>query len=71
MNKYKKAFEIACDLLNGGVIYGIDTDVLFEKIMEREGVVCSLEYEDFILKNLDRFSDNDKKRHKAIKRLGW
>ena len=71
MNKYKKALEIACELMAGGYIYGIDVDTLYEKIMEKDGIVCSISYKDFIIKNLDRFSDNDKVRDKAIKRLGW
>lgn len=71
MNKYKKALEIACELMNGGCIYGIDVDTLYKKIMEEDGIVCSTSYKDFIIKNLDRFSDNDKIRNKAIKRLGW
>ena len=71
MNKYKKALEIACELMTGGYIYGIDVDTLYEKIMEKDGIVCSTSYKDFIIKNVDRFSDNDKIRNKAIKRLGW
>lgn len=67
----EKALRIACELINGGFIYGIDTDVLFAKIMEKDGVVCAYDYEDFILENLDRFSDNDNIRERAIKRLGW
>jgi hypothetical protein len=69
--KYRKAFRIACELLNGSIIYGIDTKKLFAKIMEKEGFVGSFSYEEFILDNLDRFSDNDKIRNEAIKRLGW
>ena len=68
---YKAAFRVACGLLNGDVIYGVDDGKLFDKIMETEGGVCSIDYEDFILKNLDRFSDDDEKRSEAIKRLGW
>ena len=71
LDLYKAALRVACELLNGDVIYGIDADTLFSKLMETEGGVCSLTYEDFILKNLDRFSDYDAKRAEAIKRLGW
>ena len=71
MNKYKRALKIACELMNDGIIYGVDKDILFEKIMEKDGVVCAYDYEDFILKNLDRFSDNDNVRKRAIKSLGW
>lgn len=71
LDTYKMAFRVAVQLLNGDVIYGIDDDRLFIKIMEIEGGACSLDYEKFILENLDRFSDDDKKREEAIKRLGW
>ena len=50
--KYKKAFQIACELLNGSILYGYDTDRIFEEIMEKDGVVSSLSYEKFILNNL-------------------
>ena len=68
---YEKAFEIACDLMNGACIYGIDTDTLFKRLMERDGVVGSRSYERFILVNIDRFSDDDEVREKAIERIGW
>ena len=54
--KYKKAFRIACDLLNGSVLYGYDTDRIFEEMMKKDGFVSSFSYEDFILENLDRLS---------------
>lgn len=54
--KYKKAFRIACDLLNGSVLYGYDTDRIFEEMMKKNGVVSSFSYEDFILEHLDRLS---------------
>ena len=69
--QYKRAFEIACDLLTGGIIYGIDTDNLFEHLMHKYEVVSTYEYREFILENLDRFSDDDVVREHAIKRLGW
>lgn len=54
--KYKKAFQIACELLNGSVLYGYDTDRIFEEMMEKNGIVSSFSYEDFILKHLNRLS---------------
>ena len=54
--KYKKAFQIACELLNGSVLYGYDTDRIFEEMMEKNGIVSSFSYEDFILEHLDRLS---------------
>lgn len=69
--KYKRAFRVACDLMNGACIYGIDKDILFEKFMEKDGVVSSHSYEEFIINNIDRFSDDDEVREKAFERLGW
>ena len=54
--KYKKAFQIACELLNGSVLYGYDADRIFEEMMEKNGIVSSFSYEDFILEHLDRLS---------------
>ena len=53
MIDYKKAFEIACELLNDSWLYGWDRDKIFEKMMEKDGVVSSRSYERFILENLD------------------
>ena len=54
--KYKKAFRIACELLNGSTLYGYDNDRIFSEIMEKDGVVAPWSYEKFILTNLDRLS---------------
>lgn len=69
--KLEKALEITCELMNGSLIYGIDEETLFNKVMELEGYVSSWNIKDFILANIDRFSDDDEERNKAIKRLGW
>ena len=69
--KYKRAFEIACELLNGAMIYGVDADSIFAYVLETDGCVCASDYEDFILNNIDRFSDDDKIRNRARIRLGW
>ena len=71
---YKRAFEIACDLLIGSNIAGIDADKLFELCMndpKYEGVISHYTYMDFIVNNIDRFSNNDTIRENAISRLGW
>lgn len=52
--KYKKAFKIACELLNGSILYGYDSDRIFSEMMEKDGVVSPDSYEEFILTNLDR-----------------
>lgn len=61
-NKYKRAFRIACELLNGGYLYGYDAAEIFDLIMIDEGVVSSLEYETFILKHLNRLEGRDKSK---------
>lgn len=53
MIDYKKAFGVACELLNDSWLYGWDRDKIFEKMMEKDGVVSSRSYERFILENLD------------------
>ena len=63
--QYKRAFEIACDLLNGDNLYGIDADELFALIMQEHGIVSTLDYQKFILEHLDRFSDDEEVRHNA------
>ena len=57
--KYKKAFKIACELLNGSILYGYDTDRIFEEIMEKDGIVATWSYEKFILNNLSRLSGKE------------
>lgn len=52
--KYKKAFRIACELLNGGSLYGYDSDRIFSEMMEKDGVVSSDSYKEFILTNIDK-----------------
>ncbi len=69
--KLEKALETTCELMSGSIIYGIDTDTLWNKIMEIDGYVSPWNLKEFILNNLDRFSDDEKERNKAIKRLGW
>lgn len=54
--KYKRAFKIACELLNGSILYGYDNDRIFSEMMKKDGVVSSNSYEKFILANLDRLS---------------
>ena len=63
--KYKKAFKIACELLNGAGLYGYDTDRIFEEVMEKDGCVSSLSYEEFILTNLDRLSGKSESEDKG------
>ena len=63
--KYKKAFKIACELLNGDILYGYDSDRIFSEMMEKEGVVSYDSYEKFILNNLDRLNGKSEIRMKS------
>lgn len=54
--KYKIAFEIACALLNGDYLFGYDKDSIYSEIMNKNGVVSSLDYEEYILNHLDKLS---------------
>jgi hypothetical protein len=65
--KYKKAFKVACELLNGAILYGYDSDRIFSEIMEKDGIVSSFSYEEFILNNLDRLtgSESENKKYEA------
>ena len=49
---YYRAFKIACDLLSGSVLYGIDSDKIFELMMDKDGVVSNNSYEEYILNHL-------------------
>lgn len=49
---YRRAFKIACDLLNGDILYGVDTDKIYELMMQKDGVVSSSSYEEYILNHL-------------------
>lgn len=62
--KYKKAFQIACELLNGSILYGYDADRIFEEIMEKDGIVGPWSYEKFILNNLPRLSGKAESENK-------
>lgn len=53
---YKTAFSIACSLLNGDSFGRIDADRIFDIMMKRDGSVCSLSYEEYIIKHMDYFT---------------
>lgn len=51
--KYKLAFRVACELLNGDVLHGISIDNLHEEVVKR-GKGCScFDIEEYILENLE------------------
>ena len=52
--KYKEAFRVACKLLNGDVLNGVDKDIIFQEVMEKDDVFTSFDYEEYILKNIDK-----------------
>lgn len=53
MTDYRRAFKIACELLSGACLYGVDTDSIFEDAMNKDGIVDSESYEKYILSHLD------------------
>ena len=52
MTDYRRAFKIACELLNGDVLYGIDADTIFKIMMNKDGMSSSSSYEEYILSHL-------------------
>ena len=52
MIDYRRAFKIACDLLNGDVMFGVDAEKIFEIMMDKDDMVTSTSYEEYILKHL-------------------
>ncbi len=54
--RYKTAFKIACELLNGSMIGGIDKDKIFEYMIDKDGIVSSDSYEEYILNNIDKLA---------------
>ena len=53
MADYRRAFKIACELINGATLYGVDTDKIFEIMMEKDGIVTNESYENYILNHLE------------------
>ncbi len=56
---YRRAFKIACDLLSGSVLYGIDSDKIFELMMDKDGVVSNGSYEEYILNHLQELDHGE------------
>lgn len=56
---YRRAFKIACDLLNGDVLYGVDTDKIYELMMQKDEVVSSSSYEEYILNHLQELDQGE------------
>lgn len=68
MIDYKRAFKIACELLNGAILYGVDKDSIFETIMNEDGMVDNKSYENYILSHMDELDrGNGMTREEAIK----
>ena len=49
---YRRAFKIACELLNGDNLYGVDSDKIFEIMHDKDEVVSNYSYEEYILNHL-------------------
>lgn len=68
MIDYKRAFKIACELLNGAILYGVDKDSIFETIMNVDGMVDNESYENYILSHIDELDrENGMTREETIK----
>lgn len=59
LERYKKAFSVACELLIGASLFGVTEETMFKEIMEKDGIVSSLGYEKYILDNLARLTGED------------
>lgn len=72
---YRRAFKIACDLLNGDILYGVDTDKIYEIMMQKDDVVSSSSYEEYILNHLQELdqgqyaSESTTKNNLAVDKL--
>ena len=71
LSEKNKALVIACDLMLGAFIYSIDSDKLFQIVMDKYGFVCADNMAEWIEENIDRFSDDEEICNKAIERLGF
>ena len=56
---YRRAFKIACDLLNGDILYGVDSDKIFDFMMARDGFVTKNSYEEYILNHLQELDHGE------------
>ena len=52
MTDYRRAFKIACELLNGTILCGVDADKIYEVMMDKDGMVTNTSYEEYILNHL-------------------
>lgn len=60
ISDYKLAFKAACALLNGDMFGNVDSDKIFETMMDKDGCVDSFSYEEYILdilENLEHFKN--------------
>ena len=53
---YEEAFKIACEMLNGTMIGGVNKDYIFEHMMDKDGIVTTESYEEFILEHIDQLA---------------
>lgn len=59
MIDYRRAFKIACELLNGTTLYGVDADRIFEVMMNKDGIVTNDSYEEYILNHLQELDHGE------------
>lgn len=59
LEKYKKAFSVACELLNGDCLFGIDAETISKEMVEKNGIVSCFQYEEYILSNLEKLAGEE------------
>lgn len=64
MTDYKRAFKIACELLNGDFLYGVDSEKIFEVMMNKDGIVDNESYEAYILSHMDELDHGQYVSHR-------
>lgn len=64
MTDYRRAFKIACELLCGASLYGVDSDRIFKVMMDKNGIVTNTSYEEYILNHLQELDHGQYKEHK-------
>lgn len=62
---YHRAFKIACELLNGTRLYGVDADKIFEIMMDKDGIVTNDSYEEYILTHMQELDQGQYASSKA------
>lgn len=73
---YRRAFKIACELLNGATLYGVGTDTIFQIMMNKDGIVTNDSYEEYILTHMQeldqgQYASSSEKSNKSEIPTDW